>query len=137
MALSELSISGVTMNNSDPALELEMKVSTTTTSMTTINNNDELQHVGATAELKLGAGGDFVDMEKSGASRIDGEDRPQLIELPYSLRVRKLKIAIIVLMVSLDGFLLPTCLFYILKYGAHLSDQRSQFYPSALQFRPR
>lgn len=113
------------MNNSDPAFELGMEVSTATTSMTMIDDNDGVQRVEATTELKLGDEGVFVDVEKSRASREDGEDRPQLIELPYSLRVRKLKIAIIVLMVSLDGFLLPTFIFYILKYAAHVSDKRN------------
>ena len=51
--------------------------------------------------------------------------RPALTELPYSLRTRKLKIATIALIVSLDGFIMPTCMFYILKYIAHLNDTRS------------
>ncbi|KAF8428980.1 hypothetical protein EV426DRAFT_702762 [Tirmania nivea] len=113
------------MNNSDLALNPGMGVSTAATSMTTIDKNDGIQRVEVTAELKLGEGGEFVDVERSGAGSGEGEDRPQLIELPYSLRVRKLKIAMIVLMVSLDGFLLPTCLFYVLKYAAHLSDARN------------
>jgi len=111
------------MNNSDPVLELGMEVSSTATTSTTtmIDSNDDGKQ-------------QRVDVEKSGASSSSsnssklGEGRPQLIELPYPLRVRKLKIAIIVLMVSLDGFLLPTFLFYILKYGAHISDKRSQFF---------
>ena len=120
------------MNNSDPALELSIGVLTATTSMTTIGNNDSIQSVESTVKLERG---DFVQVERSETSSTRGEyeDRPQLIELPYSLRVRKLKIAIIVFMVSLDGFLLPTCLFYILRYGAHLHDEESQSYPSALQ----
>jgi len=112
------------MNYSDPVLGTG--VSTAMTSMTTIDNNDGVQLVETTTEPKLGSGEGFIDVEKRGASSSrEGEDRPQLIELPYSLRVRKLKIAIIVLLVSLDGFLLPTCLFYILKYAAHVTDARS------------
>ena len=53
--------------------------------------------------------------------------RPVLPDLPYSLRSRKLKIAIIALIVSFDGFLMPTCMFYILKNAIHLTDTRSSF----------
>lgn len=71
-----------------------------------------------------------LDIEKGsssdhGGGEDSGGSRPQLIELPYSLRIRKLKIAVIVFMVSLDGFLLPTFLFYVLKYAAHVDDAKS------------
>ncbi|KAF8453057.1 hypothetical protein BGX38DRAFT_1269055 [Terfezia claveryi] len=127
MAQPELSLSCVSMNNSDPALELGMEVSTATTSMTMIDDNDEVERVETITKLKLGEKRVSVDVEKSRANS-EGEDRPQLIELPYSLRERKLKIAIIVLMVSLDGFLLPTFIFYILKYAAHPHRWYLDFY---------
>ncbi|KAI5809814.1 hypothetical protein DFH27DRAFT_476406 [Peziza echinospora] len=48
-----------------------------------------------------------------------------LIELPYDLRARKWKIAVIATVVALDGFIVPTCLFYILKYAVKLGDGKN------------
>lgn len=48
-----------------------------------------------------------------------------LPRLPYSLRTRKLAIAIAWTLVLLDACFLPLSLFFALKYGVKLDDARS------------
>ncbi|KAF8472698.1 hypothetical protein BDZ91DRAFT_715618 [Kalaharituber pfeilii] len=118
-----LSLSGATINNSNGGLS-NGPISAAT-SLTNFSDQNEETQVSGHATRKLDSAPEatvILDVEKS--IQTNGE-RPVLIELPYSLRTRKLKIATIVTVVSLDGFILPTILFYILKYGVHLDDGKS------------
>ena len=133
---SPFSNSGLTTNDSEPeCLNMITKghIHTASPSLASVNTGEvrEIGLVSATdsgviinpaVPLKLPEIGDPVAVTGDGHG-----ERPVLSELPYSLRTRKLKIAIIALIVSLDGFIMPTCIFYILKNTAHLSDTRSSF----------
>ena len=90
------------------------------TSVTDIGNLSVVEPKGASG---LSSETTIMELEKGALPNPNG--RVPLVELPYSLRTRKLKIAILVLLVCLDGFILPTALFYILKYGG-MSDGKSK-----------
>jgi hypothetical protein len=51
--------------------------------------------------------------------------RSLLPPIPYSLRTRKLAIAIVWTVIILDSVVLPIGLFFVLKYGANWSDIKS------------